>query len=118
MRARDYRIAHIQRVTICMKIGKMDGSEAMTPIEIGARAIYRNVYNGPNHGNEDEYWDNHEDAMKAALTALSEAGWSLVPSEVSEAMRDAGESVDFLDYAVPDEVGIYKAMIKAGAYKV
>jgi hypothetical protein len=97
-------------------------SKAMTPIEIMARAAYEQgeAEGSTKFGAE---WDDPVlvnvratfiSRMKAALTALSDSGWSLVPSEadhsITAAVAPAGED---RRQAAQD----YKAMIKAGAYK-
>lgn len=64
------------------------------------------------------------DAAKAALQALNDAGWVVVPKEATDAMVDRFVS-RALQVSVANEGGWsaygrnqYKAMIEAGAYKV
>lgn len=62
------------------------------------------------------------DAAQAALTAISNAGFAIVPVEPSEAMEEAARDVPFIamgngEYADPDRIDIYRAMIEAGRVK-
>lgn len=62
------------------------------------------------------------DEVEAALTAISNAGFAIVPVEPSEAMEEAARDVPFIamgdgEYAEPDRIDIYRAMIEAGRVK-
>lgn len=68
------------------------------------------------------YWGSLTAADKAAVEAISQAGFAIVPIEPTEAMEEAARDVPFIamgngDYLEPDRSDIYRAMIQAGKVK-
>lgn len=66
------------------------------------------------------------DEVEAALTAISNAGFAVVPIEPSEAMVEAGHDIHDFDDSLSDHAkdynrrnssAIYRAMIEAGRVK-
>lgn len=61
---------------------------------------------------------NAAEIAQAALTAITEAGYAVVPIEPTEAMLEAARDVPFIamgngEYLEPDRIDIYRAMIAA-----
>jgi hypothetical protein len=83
----------------------------MTPEEIVARAIWRSLEPGKV---QDEWWQHHTPEARAALSALEEAGYAVVPAEATGKMWEAGKEAD----AHPGDSysAIWRAMLDAAAH--
>lgn len=96
-------------------------------VEIMARGIYQNWHGEHQHKPWDSLrvmhqmqWTGH---ASAALTALTEAGYAVVPVEPTEAMKRAGATSVLTDLqgcrpatiraAAEDAIDVYRAMIAA-----
>lgn len=67
---------------------------------------------------DDDGQDHWLGLAQAALTAITTAGYAVVPVEPTEAMEEAARDVPYIamgngEYLEPDRADIYRAMISA-----